>query len=193
MKTKLFFISTCVLFFSFRSTGFAETIYLRDGRVLKEKIVERGSYYIITMTGNMPHKYFSGQIDHIEEDGPRDAVNMTDIDAAPFEGISEEKAGLIMDLIEVSGVRRNMGQNIEQVIARAPEEDREKFEELFNIDEIIERLVPVYDKYYAEDDLREIIQFYESPAGQKVMEATPQIMRESMEVSVKYLQKKASP
>lgn len=193
MKTKLFFISACVLFLSSPSTGFAETIYLRDGRVVKEKIVERGEYYIITMTGNMPHKYFSGQIDHIEEDEPADAAGAGDIHAVPSAGISEEKAGLIMDLIEVSGVRRNMEQNIEQVIARAPEEDRGKFEELFNVDEIIERLVPVYDKYYAEDDLREIIRFYESPAGQKVLEATPHIMRESLRVSVEYLQKKAAP
>jgi uncharacterized protein len=192
MKTKLF-ILTCVLFLSFRSAGFAETIYLRDGRVVKEKIVERGPYYIITMTGNMPRKYFTGQIDHIEDDDPQEAVHRTNMDAAPFEGISGEKAGLIMSLIEISGVRRNMEQNIEQVIARASEESRKEFEELFNIDGIIERLIPVYDKYYSEEEIKEIIRFYESPAGQKVLEATPQIMKESLGVSVQYLRERASP
>ena len=68
-----------------------------------------------------------------------------------------------------------------------------ELEELLNVDEIIKRLIPVYDKYYSEEDLREIIQFHKSPAGQKVIETTPLIMKESVGVSIKYFKEKMSP
>jgi hypothetical protein len=187
------FIFVLMFFFAFHSVSFAETIYLRDGRVRKEKIVERKPHYIVTMDGKVPHKYFTGQIERIEEDGPQHKAGIADINTSPFEGISQEKVKLILGLIEASGVRRSMEQNFEQVIAQAEEEKRVKFKELFNVHEIIERLVPLYDKYYGEEDLREIIRFYESPAGRKILEVTPQIMKESVEVSIQYLQGKVSP
>ena len=196
MKTKLFiFLSVVMLLFSFHSKSFAETIYFKNGKVLREKIVERGPYYIVTKTGSATNKYLFGQIDHIEEDKPEDAIDIGDIDIMQFEeiGMSAQKAKLIAALIETSGVRHNMEQNLRQVIAKVPEEQRWEYEELFNVDEIIERLIPVYDKHYSEEELREIIQFYESPVGQKIFKVTPQIMKESIGVSVQYFQEKALP
>jgi len=195
MKAKLFiFLAVFTLSVSFHSVSIAETIYMKDGRVIKEKIVERGQYHIITEKNNFPRKYSTGQIDRIEEDQPeKRAREITNIDLTQFEGIPEGKVSLIVTLLEVSGVRRNMGQNLEQVALQVPEEQREGYQELFNVNEIIERLIPVYDKFYSEEDLTEIVRFYESPAGQKMMEVTPEIMKESVGVSIEYFQEKTAP
>jgi len=109
-----------------------------------------------------------------------------------YKDIPPKKVKLIMSFIETSGVRRKMEKNMEQVIARAEEEKRDKFRELFNVDEIIKRLVPIYNKYYTEEDLKDIIQFYQSPAGQKILNMTPLIMQETVGVSIQYFRDKAN-
>ena len=196
MKLKeIILLVVFMLAVSFCSTSLAETIYLKDGRVLKEKIVERGSYYIVTKEGKIPRKYYIGQIDRIEEDTLIDTVDMENIDVDQFEeiGMPIEKAKLIVVLIDVSGVRRNMEKNLEQVMEGVPEEQKDFYKELFNVDEIVERLVPLYDKYYTEKELWDIVQFYESPAGQKALEVTPKIMKETIGVSLEYFKEKATP
>ena len=49
-------------------------------------------------------------------------------------------------------------------------------------DEIIDLLVPVVDKYFTHDDIRELIKFYESPIGKKLNDVTPQMMPELYEI-----------
>ena len=60
------------------------------------------------------------------------------------------------------------------------------------MDEIIELLIPVYDKYYTDKELTEIIQFYESPTGQKILDVTSLIMKETVGVSIQYFTDKAA-
>jgi len=43
-------------------------------------------------------------------------------------------------------------------------------------------LVPVYQKHLSESDLKNVIAFYQSPAGKKFAEQTPIITTESMQV-----------
>ena len=50
------------------------------------------------------------------------------------------------------------------------------------IDEIIDLLVPIVDKYFTHDDITELIKFYESPIGKKLNDVTPQMMSELYEV-----------
>ena len=40
-------------------------------------------------------------------------------------------------------------------------------------------LIPIYDKHFSHNDIKELIQFYESPIGKKYLEATPSITQES--------------
>jgi len=175
------------------SHGSAETIYLIDGRVINEEIVERGSYYVTTRTGKKLSKYFLSQIDYIEEDEAGYVDNHAPVDLSQYDGIEEGKVRLIFNYIDVSGVRSSMEVNIKQTIDQAPVEQREKFEELFNVSEIIELLIPIYSKYYSKIDLINMIQFYESPTGLKVLESTPEIMKEVVGVSIQYIKDKATP
>ena len=189
-------IGLMAIFFSgIAALGFAETIYLKDGRIVKGKIVNEGSYYVIVMEGKMPRRYYNDQILRIEKDEESydyelDAVH---IDPSQFEDVSPEKVNLIITLMEVNGTRQNMQTNIEQIIAQAPLERRPDFEALFDIDEIIKQLIPIYDKYYTQEELKAMIDFYRSAPGKKLVEATPQIMKEALQGSVEYFQQKAAP
>jgi len=55
-------------------------------------------------------------------------------------------------------------------------------------DEMIVRLIPIYDKAFSGEELKGIIRFYESAAGQRLLEATPQVMEEANNVSEKWVQ-----
>lgn len=44
----------------------------------------------------------------------------------------------------------------------------------------IEFLVPIYKKYYTQKDIQGIIEFYQSPVGQKMIEVQPALTQESM-------------
>lgn len=194
MKVNFFVpVAICVAVVLLASQGFSETIHLKDGRVINEEIVERGSYYIITMTGKKPTKYFMSQIEYIEENEAEDADGHAYVDLSKFEGIAEEKVKLIFNYIDVSGVRSSMKENIKRTIDRAPEELKEKYEELFNVDEIIELLIPIYSKYYSKVDLINMVLFYESPTGVKILESTPEIMKETVGVSIQYIKEKVAP
>jgi hypothetical protein len=41
-------------------------------------------------------------------------------------------------------------------------------------------VIPIYEKYYTETDINQLITFYNSPIGKKMIATMPQIMQESM-------------
>ncbi len=51
-----------------------------------------------------------------------------------------------------------------------------------SLDELIEMLLPVYQKYLTVEDLNGMIEFYKSPVGQKFAKSIPMITQESMQV-----------
>ena len=110
--------------------------------------------------------------------------------AAITETTSSSKREKILSLIDVSGTRESMDAMFTQIISEAPPEEATKLKGVFNLDEIIERFIPVYDKYFTEEDLTELITFYKSPVGKKLIKVTPQLMEDSMTVSVQYFRER---
>jgi len=51
-----------------------------------------------------------------------------------------------------------------------------------SINELVDMLSPVYQKFMTKADLKKIIEFYQTPVGKKYAEKTPLIMQESMQV-----------
>jgi hypothetical protein len=51
-----------------------------------------------------------------------------------------------------------------------------------SLDVLVEMYAPVYKKYMSKQDLDELTKFYLSPIGQKVVNNTPMIMEEAMEI-----------
>jgi uncharacterized protein len=52
-----------------------------------------------------------------------------------------------------------------------------------NVSTLIEILIPVYQKNYTEKELKIVIAFYETPEGKKLLERTPTVNLESVEIA----------
>jgi len=52
---------------------------------------------------------------------------------------------------------------------------------------LMDRVVPLYDKHYTQDEIRKLIQFHETPLGKKVSALRPQIAKEAMVVAEEWI------
>ncbi len=52
---------------------------------------------------------------------------------------------------------------------------------------LMDRVVPLYDKHYTQNEIRKLIQFYETPLGKKVSALRPQIAKEGMVVAEEWV------
>jgi uncharacterized protein len=117
--------------------------------------------------------------------------------AASSEGkkISPVKEADIRKLLELTGATmtmeltmQSMEKNIKPVLANSlpPGDYREKLINLFfekfhsklDLQKLIDLAVPLYDKYYTDEDIKGLIQFYETPLGKKTVKALPNLMAE---------------
>ena len=117
--------------------------------------------------------------------------------SAPTQGtINEEKRRDIIRLLEITKaadlgtqIIQQMTGSLRESFAMMPAETRDKifktFEEEmskeFGKEKMIEMVVPIYDKYLSAEDVKGLIAFYESPLGQRTIEALPAIAREAYE------------
>ena len=58
----------------------------------------------------------------------------------------------------------------------------QKFQERFSLDALLDRLVPVYDRYLTAEDVKGLLKFYGSPLGQRMLKVQPQIGRETQTI-----------
>ncbi len=113
--------------------------------------------------------------------------------AAPAEpAVMGEKRELILKFIDVFGTKRAMEQNLETMFKDMGPNDpqTQKFKDNVRVDEIIEQLIPLYDKHFSADELKACITFYSSPEGQKLLQTIPVLMQESVDISAKYFEQK---
>ena len=89
---------------------------------------------------------------------------------------SEKTFAAVID--QYFSIFRTTYPDIETAVWNELEEEFEKT----SMDQLIDMLIPIYEKYLTEDDLKAIIDFYTSDAGKKYAEKTPAIMQESMVV-----------
>ena len=111
---------------------------------------------------------------------------------AAAQAIDPTKKELILKFIDVFGTKEAMHQNLGDMLATLPADnpDTEKLKNNINVDEIIDRLVPIYDKQFSASELKAFIAFYSSLEGQKLVRGIPIIMKDSVDVSAKYFQEK---
>ena len=126
-----------------------------------------------------------------EQPAPADAQAAAPSAAAPSE-IMGEKRDLILKFIDVFGTKRTMAQNLQAMFDDMGPNDPQtkKFKENVRVDEIIEQLIPLYDKYFSEENLKTYIAFYSSAEGKKLLDTIPNLMRDSVDISAKYFEAK---
>lgn len=121
--------------------------------------------------------------------------------AGAFAPVEPSKAADIQRLIQVSGSKEMgtawvtaFGDQLKSAMARSsssPERTQQivdaflqKMTERFAV-EWVTLLVEIYDRHLTQDEVKELIGFYESPLGQRLKEAMPKILDESSEAGLK--------
>lgn len=59
----------------------------------------------------------------------------------------------------------------------------------FPVDELIDTMIPVYQKHLTKGDVDALVAFYSSPTGEKMLKEMPAIMSESMQAASGVMQK----
>ena len=123
---------------------------------------------------------------------PVEASEQTGAQSAAIDPVKEKE---IRSLLELVGAR----DAIQDAANAATEQYRQKmletsansdradkfakayqaeFQKKFDADAVTTQLVGIYDKHFTEDEIKDLLEFYGSPTGQKVASEMPKITRE---------------
>ena len=86
------------------------------------------------------------------------------------------------------GAKINRAMAIEEM----PEKNRSEFSKILSADQMIEGFIPVYAKYFTEEQIQALIDFYSSDVGKHQLAVAPKIMEETMKKSIDYLKESMS-
>jgi hypothetical protein len=112
--------------------------------------------------------------------------------AKPIDPIKDADIRSLMELIGArdqvqDAVNNSSEQYREKLLATVPNSDKgqafvtsfiESYEKKFDVNQMSEQLVTIYDKHYTDDEIKSLLQFYGSPIGQKFAAETPKILHE---------------
>lgn len=73
--------------------------------------------------------------------------------------------------------------SLKAMLPEATEKFWKEFQDGIDTDQLLNQLIPIYQKYLSEKDVNDIIKFYLTPAGKVLLEHQPSIMKESLGVS----------
>jgi hypothetical protein len=112
--------------------------------------------------------------------------------AKPIDPVKDADIRSLMELVGAhdqvqDAVTNSSEQYREKLLATVPNNDKgqafvtsfiESYQKKFDVDQMTEQLVAIYDKHYTDDEIKTMLQFYGSPVGQKVAAEMPKITRE---------------
>ena len=91
------------------------------------------------------------------------------------------------DIVQ-DGANAAIEQSREKLLATVPNNDKGQafvnafaasYQKKFDVDQVTNQLVALYDKHFTDDEIKGLLQFYGSPLGQKVAAEMPKIGRET--------------
>lgn len=191
-------------------TVYAEVIVLTDGTTINGKIVGRNdkglrveldgetTFFDLSKIMTIDGKPFDNKTTKVnevsKEQMSKDLSSLVEVSKesqAKLEVIrSNSKRDAVKKFVELLGVRELMAKNFEQMLNNMHPNYRAQMRKVLNVDEIVDNLLPLYDKYFTQDELDYYIAFYSSPSGKKLQTTIPIIMKESVDVNLEYLKDK---
>ncbi|HWE31447.1 MAG TPA: DUF2059 domain-containing protein [Polyangia bacterium] len=111
----------------------------------------------------------------------------------PQKAPETQKQKDIRKLLKITGsgelgaqVMSQMIGNMKKAMPQVPDKFWADFMKEVHTDELIDLIVPVYDRNLTQNDVTELIRFYESPTGKKFVSVLPKVTQESMTVGEKW-------
>lgn len=93
----------------------------------------------------------------------------------------DEAIALTLRLMKANRTNQMTKQMIDQYRQMLPDIP-DSFWDGIDADEFADFMIPIYTRHLTTEDMRAVIEFYESSAGQKILDKTSAIMAESMKV-----------
>ena len=110
--------------------------------------------------------------------------------------VDREKEAAIRKLFEIQGTQKSMAQviagmteNMKPMLSKmlppGDYQDKliplffEKFQSKLKTDDLLDLIIPIYDKYLSKEDIDGLAQFYQTPLGKKMISVLPQVLIES--------------
>jgi len=117
---------------------------------------------------------------------------------AAFSAYGQTKKQDIAKLLDVMDVKAQAVQMIDLMLPSmkgmapgAPAEFWVKFKASIKMETFVELLIPIYDKHFSQDDIKNLIKFYESPTGKKFVKVSPAMTQDAFQASQKWGEKLA--
>jgi hypothetical protein len=105
--------------------------------------------------------------------------------------ISDDYKKAVKKMLEVSGSQAIFKASVSQMMdimkkqySSVPDKVWSEFiteMEKTSMEDLIVLLIPIYHKHFTLEDIKQLIDFYQSPVGKKFAEKTPLITQESMQ------------
>ena len=73
-------------------------------------------------------------------------------------------------------------------VNQAVDEQLDEMQRKYSLDQMLDDIIPVYQRHLSKSDVDAFVSFYSSPAGQKMLDAMPAMMQESMQVASNHMQ-----
>lgn len=95
----------------------------------------------------------------------------------------------IRQLMEITGAAKmgeqmmtNMVASYKQNFPAATTEFWEAFMKEADMSQLMEQIIPIYAESFTDDDIQQMLAFYKTPIGRKMIEKMPIIMQQSMQL-----------
>jgi len=88
----------------------------------------------------------------------------------------------MLEVISVSGTSANFTAFLDPIMEQIPEDKHADFKKDFegSLPGLYEKMAEVMMKYYTHDDVKKMLEFYNSPVGKKMQAVTPEIIKDQM-------------
>lgn len=199
------FVMMIVMMFFVAGWARAAMIDLTDGRSVQGTILKEDAKSLQVSVDGVAMTYYADEIKDVDGKPfgvqPKQVTAQANTALQPAtatnpidtQSVNPDKKALILKFIDVFGTRQALTNNFELMlkqIAKEKPDEAQKIRERVKVDEIIDRLIPIYDRNFTTDDLNAFIGFYDSPQGHKLIATIPELMKESVQESVKYMEEK---
>ncbi|MFM6200018.1 MAG: DUF2059 domain-containing protein [Dolichospermum sp.] len=105
----------------------------------------------------------------------------------------QEKINNIKKLLDISGFKNiarletiKLRDSFKAKYPQIPAQFLDTFLAELKLEEIVDELIPIYNKYFTNEEIKGLIAFYETPLGKYYLTVGPQISNEAEEIGRKY-------
>jgi hypothetical protein len=201
MDKKTIFV--LLLFLSgWTAVGFADTLHLKNGNKIQGEITQQTDSMVKINISGVTITYYMDEIARIEKDGgsaepasapssaPSRSVPQVIPAPAAREDSTQPSRDLVLRYLDLSGTSATLDQMFQDMIQNSSPQDALRLQQAYDLEEILQILVPIYQKHFTRDDLQKLVAFYQSPVARKLNEVTPGLVKDTLDAAMLYFRTK---